>query len=82
MVVTALPDLPEPTVIPVLRAATANQAQMELLVEMALPERQVLTARPALKGPKGIKVEPETANGLYARNYPKGTPGAPELYSR
>ena len=70
MVVTALPDLPEPTVdlvfpeptvIPVLRDVTANQAQTELLVEMALPEQQVLMARPALKRPKAIRVEPETA---------------------
>jgi hypothetical protein len=64
--VTALPDLAKPTVIPVHRAPTANQEQMELPVETALPEQQVLTARLALKGPKAIRVEPETAN-LFAQ---------------
>jgi hypothetical protein len=72
-VVTELPDLPEPmvdlvfpepTVTPVLRALTAKQAQMALLVETALLERQVLTARPALKGPRVIRVELETAKLL------------------
>src|SRR6266849_8820607 len=80
VVVTALPDLPEPTadlvfpelkvnpvlpeptVPPVLRALMASQAQMELQVNAALPERRVLKARPALRGLKVLKVDPETAN--------------------
>lgn len=90
VVVTALPDLlgptvdlvfPEPTVIPVLRDVTANQAPMELLVETALPERQVLTARPALKGPKVIKVEPETANVFAQESTLRAVLGGAEPYS-
>jgi hypothetical protein len=69
----ALPDLPEltvdpvfpgPTVIRVLRALMASQARMELLVETVLTERPAPKVRPALKGPKAIRVEPETAKDL------------------
>ena len=92
VVVTELPDLPEPTVdlvlpeltvnpvlpelraplalrappelmaLPVFKALMASQAQMELLVEPALPEQRVLKARPALRGLKALRVGPETAN--------------------
>jgi hypothetical protein len=69
--VTELPDLPEPTVdlvfpeptaLPVLRALTASQAPMELLVNAARPERRVPTARPVLRGLKALKVDPQTGN--------------------
>ena len=68
---TELPDLPgrtvdlvfpEPTVIPAPKALMASQAQMELLVGVARPERRVLKARPVLRGLKALKVDPESAN--------------------
>jgi hypothetical protein len=53
--VTALPDPPEPTVIPVQRALTANQAQMELPVETALPEAAGADGATGAEGAEGDK---------------------------
>ena len=71
MAATELPDLreptvdlvfPEPTVRPVLRALMASQALMELLVNVARPERRVPKARLVRRGLKALKVAPETGN--------------------
>jgi hypothetical protein len=40
----------------------ASQAQMELKVDVARPERRVPKARPVLRGLKALRVDPETAN--------------------
>ncbi len=51
----------EPAVLPVLRVRMASQAQMDLPVEAALPERRVLPARLARLVPRERKVDPETS---------------------
>jgi uncharacterized protein YjbJ (UPF0337 family) len=69
--VTELPDLPEPTVdlvfpeptaLRVLRALTASQALMELLVNAVRPEQRVPKALLVLRGLKALKVDPRTGN--------------------
>jgi hypothetical protein len=58
----ALREVKAQRVLRALRALMARQARREPLGDVALPERRVLKARPALRGLKALKVAPETAN--------------------
>jgi hypothetical protein len=59
---TVNPAPPELKVQLVLRAPTEPRVLRALMVDAALLERRVLKARPALREPKALKVDPENAN--------------------